>query len=99
MGSGGNRKEKRNKNNRGRCYILAFVKAVLYVGWCCLIFAMVMPDTESFAVGLIMFFLMGVFPILCVEFLINFGKKICPYCSEKINKNAIKCPKCQSDLE
>lgn len=48
--------------------------------------------------GFIIGFLLG--PIGIIIALISKGnRKQCPYCKEYINKDATRCPKCQSDLE
>lgn len=53
-------------------------------------------NNEIFFIPLfISLFILFIVSILLLE---TIGNKKCPYCQEWINKNATKCPKCQSIL-
>lgn len=52
---------------------------------------------DSGCIGFLVGFLLGPLGIILV--LLSGGKtKQCPHCRERIHRDAVKCPKCQSEL-
>jgi len=72
-----------------------YVMLWVFCGFVC--WAIASSKHDSGCVGFLIGFLLGPLGVLLV--LASGGKvKQCPHCKERIHKDAVKCPKCQTNL-